>query len=286
MDFEAPKGGDVSRELGGSTYVARRAVNPASKTLTLRACTRSPRRHPQRARTASSASASQPALLPQPWDYRRAAQGEKQGSKLITERVTLSPSQTGRCQQARDSEHHSNHRWRTEPGIAGKVLPGGADYQNLFFESRDHRCAIFVGRPRTAGSSSVPKRRSVGVARADVRSSNRQPVRVAERRAVSQLEPWHVAGRRCTDPLRRARGNAWLHASAAALRVVSATHPLGLGGTRRSSIFLQQSPEPAIGTEPLAERDRQSDHSGRRRFSSNSSKGDSAMAASKSPSAR
>jgi hypothetical protein len=129
MDFEAPNASDVAW-LNAGTYVARRVINSGSRTLTLRVYeVPSP---PSPAGQANVVRISKPAgVPPQPWDYRRTAPGEKQGPQLITERVTLSPSQSV------GASKHGNRNIIPITGgeltgrIAGKILPGGADYQNL-----------------------------------------------------------------------------------------------------------------------------------------------------------
>jgi len=67
----------------------------------------------------------------QPWDYRRAAPGEKQGAQLITERVTLSPSQSVGASKRGNRNVIPITGGELSGRITGKVLPGGADYQNL-----------------------------------------------------------------------------------------------------------------------------------------------------------
>ena len=70
-------------------------------------------------------------MPPQPWDYRRAAPGEKQGPQLITERVTLSPSQSVGASKRGNRNIIPITGGELSGRITGKVLPGGADYQNL-----------------------------------------------------------------------------------------------------------------------------------------------------------
>ena len=128
-DFEAPNVSDFAW-LNTGRYVARRIVNASGKTMSLRVYDVSG--------IATSAHASnvirisKPAGVPaQPWDYRRAAAEEKQGNQLITERVTLSPSQSV------GASKHGNRNIIPITGgeltgrLTGKVLFGGADYQNL-----------------------------------------------------------------------------------------------------------------------------------------------------------
>jgi hypothetical protein len=77
MDFEAPNGSDAAW-LNTGTFVARRVLDAASKTLTVRVydvSTVKPSTPP-----ADAIRITKPAGVPaQPWEYRRAAPGEKQG---------------------------------------------------------------------------------------------------------------------------------------------------------------------------------------------------------------
>jgi len=126
-DFEAPNASDVAW-LNAGKYVARRTLNAAAKTMTLRvydvagiAANRS-----------NVVRITKPAGVPtQPWDYRRADQGEKQGNQLITERVTLSPSQSVGASKRGPRNIIPITGGEITGRITGKVLFGGADYQNL-----------------------------------------------------------------------------------------------------------------------------------------------------------
>ena len=129
MDFEAPNASDVAW-LNAGTFVARRVVNPASRTLTLRVyevpVSTSPAGQDNVVRISKP-----PGVPPQPWDYRRAAPGEKQGPQLIAERVTLSPSQSVGASKRGNRNIIPITGGELSGRISGKVLPGGADYQNL-----------------------------------------------------------------------------------------------------------------------------------------------------------
>lgn len=128
MDFEAPNGSDVAW-LNTGTYVARRVINPAAKTMTLRVYEVSA---PAASASADAIRISKPAgVPPQPWDYRRADPSEKQGAQLITERVTLSPSQSVGASKRGNRNIIPITGGELSGRITGKVLPGGADYQNL-----------------------------------------------------------------------------------------------------------------------------------------------------------
>lgn len=128
MDFEAPNGSDVAW-LNTGTYVARRVLNPAAKTMTLRVYEVPA---PPAAAGADAIRISKPAgVPPQPWDYRRADPSEKQGAQLITERVALSPSQSVGASKRGNRNIIPITGGELSGRITGKVLPGGADYQNL-----------------------------------------------------------------------------------------------------------------------------------------------------------
>jgi len=129
MDFEAPNGSDAAW-LNTGTYVARRVIDPAAKTMTLRVYDVSSVTAP--AGGGRVVRISKPAGVPaQPWDYRRVTPGEKPGAQVITERVTLSPSQS-----VGPSKHGVRNIIPITGGelsgrITGKVVAAGADYQNL-----------------------------------------------------------------------------------------------------------------------------------------------------------
>jgi hypothetical protein len=129
MDFEAPNASDVAW-LNSGAYVARRVIDAEAKTLTLRVYELS-----APAATAGAGNAiriSKPAGAPaQPWDYRRADPTEKQGPQLITERVTLSPSQSVGASKRGNRNIIPITGGELSGRINGIVLPGGADYQNL-----------------------------------------------------------------------------------------------------------------------------------------------------------
>ena len=68
---------------------------------------------------------------PQPWDYRRKASTETNGPELITETVTLSPSQSVGASKRGNRNIIPITGGQLSGRITGKILPGGADYQNL-----------------------------------------------------------------------------------------------------------------------------------------------------------
>src|SRR5688500_723404 len=129
MDFEAPNASDVAW-LNSGTYVARRVLNAAAGTMTLRVYDVSavtPSADAQRL-----VRITKPAgVPPQPWEYRKAAPTEKRGPELIVETVTLSPSQLVGPSKRGPRNIIPITGGELTGRITGKVLPGGADYQNL-----------------------------------------------------------------------------------------------------------------------------------------------------------
>jgi hypothetical protein len=129
MDFEAPTASDAAW-LNTGTYVGRRVVNTTARTMTLRV-------YDVSATKAAGGSGrvvriTKPAGGPfQPWDYRKASPSEKRGTQLITETVTLSPSQSVGPSKRGPRNIIPITGGELAGRITGKVLPGGADYQNL-----------------------------------------------------------------------------------------------------------------------------------------------------------
>lgn len=129
MDFEAPTASDVAW-LNTGTYVGRRELNAAARTMTLRVYDVSGAKPPSG--SGRVVRIAKPAGVPsQPWDYRKAAPSEKRGSQLITETVTLSPSQSVGPSKRGPRNIIPITGGELTGRITGKVLPGGADYQNL-----------------------------------------------------------------------------------------------------------------------------------------------------------
>ncbi len=129
MDFEAPTGSS-SEWLNTGKYVARRILDENAKTLTVRVYDVSSVAIPTDA--ARLIRIQKPSdALPQPWNNRARGAGEKQGKELIVEAVGLSPSQ-----RVGPSKRGTRNIIPITGGdltgrITGKVLSGGADYQNL-----------------------------------------------------------------------------------------------------------------------------------------------------------
>ncbi len=128
-DFEAPNAGAYNG-LNTGKYAGRRVVDEAAQTLKLTVFDIS--NVPAAADSANSVLVTKPAdVKDQPWDYRRVAPGEHRGEQLIRENVTLAASQ--RVGPAKNGNRNIIPiTGGTLSGkITGKVLAGGADYQNL-----------------------------------------------------------------------------------------------------------------------------------------------------------
>ena len=128
-DFEAPTASSYSW-LNTGKYVGRRVVDPAAKTMKLTVydvsgvvAETSPAR---------TLAVIKPAgVADQPWDYRVAAAGEERGDVLITENVTLGGSQSVGATRGGGRNIIPITGGTLSGKIAGKVLPGGADYQKM-----------------------------------------------------------------------------------------------------------------------------------------------------------
>jgi hypothetical protein len=129
MDFEAPNAGTFTW-LNSGKYVGRRVLNATAKTMTMRVYDVSG--VTIAADSANSVRIRKAAGIPnQPRDYRKAEPGEKQGDVLITETVTLSPSQSVGPSKRGNRNIIPITGGELTGRIPGKVLFGGADYQNL-----------------------------------------------------------------------------------------------------------------------------------------------------------
>lgn len=129
MDFEAPTG-SAAEWLNSGKYVARRLLDEAAKTLTVRvydvSAVATPTTPASLIRIAKPTDAP-----PQPWSNRAKGAGEKQGKELIVESVGLAPSQRVGASKRGNRNIIPITGGDLSGRITGKVLPGGADYQNL-----------------------------------------------------------------------------------------------------------------------------------------------------------
>lgn len=129
MDFEAPNG-SASEWLNSGKYVARRILDEAAKTLTLRVYDVS--NVAIQADAAHAIRITKPdGVPPQPWNSRQKDAAEKPGRELIVESVGLSPSQRVGASKRGNRNVIPITGGDLSGRITGKVLPGGADYQNL-----------------------------------------------------------------------------------------------------------------------------------------------------------
>ena len=129
MDFEAPNG-SASEWLNTGKYVARRILDEPAKTLTLRVYDVS--NVAVKTDGANAIRIAKPdGVPPQPWNYRQKDASEKPGKELIVESVGLSPSQRVGASKRGNRNIIPITGGDLSGRITGKVLAGGADYQNL-----------------------------------------------------------------------------------------------------------------------------------------------------------
>jgi hypothetical protein len=126
-DFEAPVAGEFAW-LNSGKYVGRRSIDAAKKTMKLAIYDVTS----VAADAEHAARIQKPAgLPPQPWDYRKPGPGEQRGETILVESVTL-----GRSQAIQNGKRGSRNvipiiDGTLEGVVSGKVLFGGADYQNM-----------------------------------------------------------------------------------------------------------------------------------------------------------
>jgi hypothetical protein len=128
-DFEAPNTSAYSW-LNTGKYVGRRILDLAAKTLKISVFDLSA--VSATANATNSIRINKPAdVKDQPWDYRKAAPGEQKGDQLISENVTLGASQSVGATKKGNRNIIPITGGTLSGKITGKVLFGGADYQNL-----------------------------------------------------------------------------------------------------------------------------------------------------------
>jgi hypothetical protein len=127
MDFEAPTGSDHAW-LNSGLFVARRELNASAKTLDIRVYDVSAVGGDAGGATVITKPEGVP---PQPWDYRAKAESEQQGDLLIRENVTLAPSQSVGPSKRGPRNVIPITGGELSGRITGRVLMGGADFQNL-----------------------------------------------------------------------------------------------------------------------------------------------------------
>ncbi len=129
MDFEAPNGSPYAW-LHTGQYVGRRVVNVAAKTIEMSVYDVS--EATIRSDAGNVVRIARPTNVPpQPWDYRRAAAGESPGEQFLRETVTLGGSISVGASKRGNRNIIPITGGRLTGSIAGEVLFGGADYQNL-----------------------------------------------------------------------------------------------------------------------------------------------------------
>lgn len=127
LDIEAPNAGKYAA-LNTGHFVARRELDAAAKTLSLRVYEVAP----PAPNAGNAIRVAKPAGIPaQPWDARQKGATEKQGGMLIRENVTLAASQSVGASKRGNRNIIPITGGELSGRITGKVLMGGADYQNL-----------------------------------------------------------------------------------------------------------------------------------------------------------
>jgi hypothetical protein len=128
-DFEAPNASDYNW-LNTGKYVGRRVVDLTAKTMKISVYDVSNVIITPDAK--NSVQVAKPAdVQDQPWDYRKAMPGEQRGEQLISENVTLGGSQSVGAAKKGNRNIIPITGGTLSGKITGKVLFGGADYQNL-----------------------------------------------------------------------------------------------------------------------------------------------------------
>jgi hypothetical protein len=128
-DFEAPTSSSYSW-LNTGKYAGRRIVDPAAGTVKISIFDISGIDEVPNA--TNSFPVTKPAdVQNQPWDYRKASADEKQGELLIKENVTLGGGQSVGATGKSNRNVIPITGGTVNGKITGKVLFGGADYQNL-----------------------------------------------------------------------------------------------------------------------------------------------------------
>ena len=128
-DFEAPSASSHSW-LNSGKYAGRRVLDLAAKTMKLSVYDVSG--VDTKADATNSVQVDKPSdVQDQRWDYRKASAEEKRGEQLISENVTLGASQSVGATKKGNRNIIPITGGTLSGRITGKVLSGGADYQNL-----------------------------------------------------------------------------------------------------------------------------------------------------------
>jgi hypothetical protein len=127
VDFEAPNASEYAW-LNAGPYVARRDMDVSARTMVLRVYDVSG----VAVSAANAIAIAKPANVPmQSWDYRQRSATERQGDMLIMENVTLGPSQSVGASKRGIRNIIPITGGELSGRVTGRVLMGGADYQNL-----------------------------------------------------------------------------------------------------------------------------------------------------------
>jgi hypothetical protein len=130
MDFEAPNESPHAW-LNTGKFVARRELNAAAKLLRLRVYDVSSVTVGPGDGNVGLSIAKPADVAAQPWGYRVKEASEQQGELLITENVTLAPSQRVGPSKRGNRNVIPITGGTVSGRIKGRVLMGGADYQIL-----------------------------------------------------------------------------------------------------------------------------------------------------------
>ncbi len=128
-DFEAPIAGQFAW-LNTGKYVGRRTIDATNKTMKLSIYEVTSVAVATDAARIGQDRRSLRGVPPQPWDFRKPGPGEERGETILVESVAL-----GRSQAIQNGKRGSRNVIPITGGtlegmVAGKVLFGGADYQN------------------------------------------------------------------------------------------------------------------------------------------------------------
>jgi hypothetical protein len=128
-DFEAPNASNFNW-LNTGKFAGRRVLDLTAKTMKISVYDMSG--VVMEPDATNSIRVTKPVdVQDQPWDYRKAAAGEKKGDQVISENVTLGASQSVGAAKKGNRNIIPITGGTINGKITGKVLVGGADHQNL-----------------------------------------------------------------------------------------------------------------------------------------------------------
>ncbi|EPR10594.1 DUF3237 family protein [Ruminiclostridium papyrosolvens] len=127
-DFEAPNSSSYNW-LNSGKYVGRRIIDSVAGTMKISVYDVSGINFTQD--STNSLIVTEPSDVPnQPWDFRKAS-SERNGSKFITEAVSLGGSQSVGASKRGNRNIIPITGGTVTGNLTAKILPAGADYQNL-----------------------------------------------------------------------------------------------------------------------------------------------------------